>query len=170
VPVPTQPAPSPTAIAAPPAGAPPAGASGADGTSPTNLPADARAYVDQVMPNVDLAGDMLQRLGEQSQRADADPQQITNAAWRDETDLILGVLKRTGDELRNQPPPPALAAELHETISAIGQDLVQIADEYQQGVDEASPEQLRRAGQRTQSLLRKTSQAAAQVQELGGSN
>jgi hypothetical protein len=130
------------------------------------MSSDLQAYLNYMQPKIQLAGQTLVRLGEQSTRLSNTPALLSDQTWRTQTAVVLGLMKNTGEEMQKYEPVPKELESLDDTMVSLGKDLVYIADEYATGLDGPNAARIRNATTRMQGIGPKTSLATTQIQQL----
>jgi hypothetical protein len=138
---------------------------------PVPIPADVRAAIEAwasyMAPKIQLAGQALAGLGEQSAAAANKPALVSDRDWRFDTAVVLALLKTAGEEMQKYAGAiPAELQPVHSSVIATGEDLERTVDEFALGVDRHSVALIRRAAERLDTVTTRISTTLQDLQVL----
>jgi hypothetical protein len=138
---------------------------------PLPIPADVRAaleaWASYMAPKIQLAGQALAGLGQQSAAAGHNPALVSDGDWRFNTAMALAMLKTAGEEMQKYAGAiPADLRPVHSGVLATGEDLERTVDEFALGVDRHSAALIRRAEARLDTVTVRISTTLQDLQVL----
>jgi hypothetical protein len=138
---------------------------------PLPIPADVRAafeaWAAYMAPKIQLAGQALAGLGQQSAAAGHNPALVSDRDWRFTTATALALLKAAGEEMQKYAGAiPADLQPVHSSVLATGEDLERTVDEFALGVDRHSAALIRRAAERLDTVTARISGTLQDLQVL----
>ncbi len=125
-----------------------------------------QAYVQALLPDIQLAGNGLTRVGELSTEASQTPALMTDKNWRGQMGIALASLKMVGHDFQQKRDVPAKAASVDTLIVSMGDDLNYIADEMATGFDTFQSSHIQNATARMAQVSSKAKQATAEIKRL----
>jgi hypothetical protein len=138
---------------------------------PVPIAADVRtaieAWASYMAPKIQLAGQALAGLGQQSSATGHNPTLVSDRDWRFTTATALALLKAAGEELQKYAGAiPADLQPVHSSVLATGEDLERTVDEFALGVDRHSAALIGRAAERLDTVTIRISTTLQDLQVL----
>lgn len=138
-------------------------------SKPGGPSAEARAYIAWLDPKIEATLLASNALRDQFSAFSRTPQLIFDNEWKFKTGAALGILKATGQQMRDQQRAvPAEARDADREVRSVGADMVVAADDYIAGLDGLDAQRIQRANTRLTTAGGKMNAVAPKLRALRG--
>lgn len=139
-------------------------------TKPSGPSPEARAYMAWASPKIQVAGQAMGGLAQQSTQASQNPRVLADDTWKIKTGVALGFMKNAGQEIQSYPGQVSPdVRHLDEIMKGLGGDLVYVADEFAAGLDQGNVAKINNAAARMSSANQKMKEGTAEAERLNRS-
>lgn len=134
---------------------------------PSGPSPEARAYMDWASPKIQIAGQAMGGLAQQSSQASQNPRVLADDTWKLKTGVALAFMKNAGQEMQTYPGQVAPdVRRLDEIMKGLGADLVYVADEFAAGLDQGNVARINNAATRMNAANQKMKDGATEAERI----